>query len=170
MADRPIALSQFIAERIDAFVGTAQPETAEERRARLERKWLRRRRQREERFGIPSRRAQTAVTLPTGSSPSSAEIAAEVLRRLGPVTRAEFITAGNAEAVTGQDFRWVRAEAERLGVPIAGTGKKRVIDVETFRSALAADAEVLVISGEDTDPVEDLRRKLGFKLRENDRA
>lgn len=158
MADRPISLSQFIAE----FAGNAQPETAEERRSRLERKWLRRRRRHEETFGIPPRRARAAVTVAASTSPSSAEITAEVLRRLGPVTRAEFITAGNAEAVTGQDFRWVRAEAERLGVPVGGTGNKKIVDVSAFRSALAAEAPASAARlADDLDSAEQIRRMLG---------
>lgn len=162
MADRPIAVGQLIAARIEAFVGQAKPETPAERRARLERLWLRRRRQHEETFGIPPRRAQTAITAPAGAPPSAAEIAAEVLRRLGPAMRAEFITAGNAEAVTGQDWRWVIAEAQRLGVVVGGRGKKRVVDVQAFRAALAAEAKSsLATSVADADPAEQIRRMLG---------
>lgn len=162
MTDRPIALGQVIADRLDAFVRQAQPETPEQRRARLERLWLQRRRQREETFGISPRRAQAAVAAPACAPPSPAEIVAEVLRRLGPATRAEFITPGNAEAVTGQDFRWVKAEAKRLGVAVGGTGHKRVVDVEAFRAALAAEAKPqLAKCAADVDPVEQIRLILG---------
>ena len=88
------------------------------------------------------------------------DIAAEVLRRLGPATRAEFITPGNAEAVTGQDFRWVKAEAKRLGVAVGGTGHKRVVDVEAFRAALAAEAKPQLAKCA-ADPVEQIRLVLG---------
>lgn len=76
------------------------------------------------------------------------------------VVRAEFITAGNAEAITGQDWRWVVAEARRLGVPVGGTGHKRVVDVQAFRAALAADSKPPLTKC-DVDPVEEIRRTLG---------
>ncbi|MCK6538300.1 MAG: hypothetical protein L6Q84_35445 [Polyangiaceae bacterium] len=94
--------------------------------------------------------------------PAPAEIADEVARHLSPATRAEFITPGNAKAVTGQDWRWVTAEAQRLGVPVGGTGKKRIVDIEAFRAALAAKpTPPLAKRAADIDPVEQIRRMIG---------
>lgn len=125
MADRPAALGQFIAERIEAFAGAAKPETAEERRARLERKWLRRRRQHEETFGIPPRRAHAAVTsgddtsrLRQGPHPllKAEDVAARVvdgLREQLPPAAVE----SAPPAPTASDPEWITARrAKALGL------------------------------------------------------
>lgn len=138
MADRPIAVGQLIAARIDAFVGTAQPETAEERRARLERKWLRRRRQHEERFGISPRRVQAAVEslddTPEKTPPHPVALAEDVaarvvdgLREQLPPVAAKPVppapTAAEPEWITARRAKALGLLSRRAFIDAASAGK-----------------------------------------------
>lgn len=82
-----------------------------------------------------------------------------------------FLTRKNAKEVTSQEWRWCCAEAGRLGVPVGGKGRKRMIDLAAFRAALAKDAaQPEEREADDNDPVSALRRELGYRLREKANA
>lgn len=48
------------------------------------------------------------------------------------------ISTGNAMAVVGQSYRWVRDRAPQLGVAVLRDGKKSFVEAEAFLSALKA--------------------------------
>lgn len=97
-------------------------------------------------------------------APSAEEIATKLAEKLGPATRVVFLTETNAELATGQSFDWWATVAQRLGVPIANpTGRKRVIDVEALRAALAASVPAPETS-QSEDPIAQIHRVLAERL------
>lgn len=91
-------------------------------------------------------------------------IAELVVAKLGPAISVAFISETNAEPVSGQSFDWWVGVAKRLGVPVHNvTGRKRVIDVEVLRTALAASAPI-ASDVPTNDPVTTVRRMLNERL------
>jgi hypothetical protein len=84
-----------------------------------------------------------------------------LIERVSPL----FISTGNAEAATGQSWRWCKNMAALLNVPVLGAGKKQLIDAAKFRDALERLAEPVTPK---TDAPEDaasaLRTAAGLRL------
>jgi len=77
-----------------------------------------------------------------------------------------FISTGNAEACTGQSWRWCRDMARALGVPLLGAGKKQLVDAAKFRAALEGlvDGGIAEPGNTVTDPAEQIRQRLGLRV------
>jgi hypothetical protein len=98
------------------------------------------------------------------------EIASLVIAKLAPAARVIFLTETNAEPSTGQSFDWWASAARQLGVPIANpTGRKRVIDVEALRVALAKSAPASIDEPRES-PTDTVRRMLAERLNGGSRA
>jgi hypothetical protein len=74
-----------------------------------------------------------------------------------------FIAPGNAEIVIGCSWRWCKAMAAQLNVPVIGANKKQLIDAAKFRAALESLA-VTPESEPSADPAAELRRQLGLRV------
>lgn len=154
MADRPVGLGSLVDQRIDAFVGAAPPESIGQRRVRLERVWLARRKLHEETFGLPPRSAQMDVTSEVRKSPphpvpSVEDVAALVVERLRertstvaesrpatsisssapvltlvPTGRAEILTLEQVAELLQVSHPTVRRAVREQGLPCTLVGKQ----------------------------------------------
>lgn len=91
-----------------------------------------------------------------GGSPGTARAVVHVM----PIT----IGPGNALAATGFPWRWVRDQAEALGVPFVGCARKRGVRADLFLAALEQQG-AKPSTPEPVDHAEQLRARLGKRRR-----
>lgn len=75
----------------------------------------------------------------------------------------KYISVRNAEAVTGQGYRWCRDTATSLGVPIIRQGRKLLIVADAFFEALER-GDRAEQQAPQQDPAEQVRALLGKSL------
>lgn len=82
---------------------------------------------------------------------------------------ARLISCGNAQAVTGQSWRWCKAFALANNIPVRRVGRKSFIDAELLIAALLREAPGPAAenepSNDNVDPAEKVRLALGKKRR-----
>jgi hypothetical protein len=110
----------------------------------------------------------------SGSSAESRDAPSRQLRTRNAVAgpppssaRPLFIGPRNAEAVTGQAWRWCRDHARAWGVPILRVDAKPLIRTDEFAAALEAHAEPdqAASPADDATELEAMRRQLGKRRR-----
>jgi len=86
----------------------------------------------------------------------------EPARTLATAVAPIYIGPQNCEHVLGQNWRWTRDTAKRLGVPVLRVGGKPLIRVAELVPALERDAGQEPAAAIDDDELEQMRATLGL--------
>jgi hypothetical protein len=85
-----------------------------------------------------------------------------VARNYAALVTPKYISVRNAEALTGQGYRWCRDMAHALGVQVLHVGRKRFIPAAEFFAALEKASETPAPGVLSADPTAAILASLGL--------